>query len=132
MATLTAVRLPAARTVTIFDAPRPGNTEFAASVPCPVFRVVNNNDMVARLPLSLTYRHVGEVKYFDAQGLLHEDPALWERLKSRVQGHQQPFRDNMQLWRTGRFDSVAYNPVIGHSPMHYAMHCWSHLVAQGL
>ncbi|MBL4770641.1 MAG: lipase family protein [Planctomycetes bacterium] len=66
LATLAAIRLPGARTVTTFGAPRPGNAEFAASVLCPVFRVVNNNDMVARLPLSLTYRHVGEVKYFDA------------------------------------------------------------------
>lgn len=131
LATLAAKRLPGARTVYTFGAPRPGNQDFATSIPCAVFRVVNNNDMVARLPLSMTYRHVGELKYFDAKGKLHEDPALWDRLKSRVQGHQQQFRDNLKLWRTGRFDSVAYNPVIDHSPLHYALHTWNHLVSPG-
>jgi hypothetical protein len=130
LATLAAKRLPGAQTVTTFGAPRPGDQEFASSIPCPVFRVVNNNDMVARLPLSMTYRHAGELKYFDAKGELHEDPALWDRLKSRVQGHQQQFHDNLKLWRTGRFNSVAYNPLIDHSPLHYALHTWNHLVAQ--
>ncbi len=130
LATLAASRLGHAQTVTTFGAPRPGDSEFAAQVPCPVFRVVNNNDMVARLPLSMTYRHVGDLKFFDAKGELSQDPALWERLKSRVQGHQQQFRDNLSLWRTGRFDSVAYNPLIDHSPLHYALHAWNHLVAE--
>ncbi|MDF1838061.1 MAG: lipase family protein [Planctomycetota bacterium] len=128
LATLAAKRLPGARTVTTFGAPRPGNQEFADSIPCPVFRVVNNNDMVARLPLSMSYRHVGDLKYFDARGGLHEDPALWDRLKSRFQGHQQQFRDNWALWRTKRFDSVAYNPLIDHSPLHYALHAWNHVI----
>ena len=129
LATLAARRLPGAKTVTTLGAPRPGDAAFAESIPCPVFRVVNNNDMVTRLPLSMTYRHVGDLKYYDAKGALSEDPALWDRIKSRVQGHQQQFRDNLKLWRTGRFDSVAYNPLIDHSPLHYALHAWNHMVA---
>lgn len=53
------------------------------------WRVVNNNDVVTRLPLSRPgngYYHVGELTYLDADGGLVHDPSRWELFRSSVLG----------------------------------------------
>ena len=58
------------------------------------FRFVNNCDLVTRLPKRLMgYRHVGELKYFDENGVLKEDPSWWSRFVDRFQGR---FEDVME------------------------------------
>lgn len=51
------------------------------------WRVVNNNDVVARL-LGITYRHIGQVIYFDRRGHAHTrmpwGTKLWDGLAGRV------------------------------------------------
>lgn len=56
------------------------------------FRIVNNNDIVARVPPQIFgYSHVGKLKYFDTDGKLHSDGQLswwarfWDRLEGRVE-----------------------------------------------
>ena len=45
------------------------------------FRVVNRHDIVARIPPRLLrYRHVGLLRYLDADGELHDDLNFWERM----------------------------------------------------
>ena len=79
-----------------FGQPRVGDLLFAQTVDKRVkkryFRVVNNNDIVTRIP-SLQYRHVGNQLYFDARGDLHENviisllnpKAIWYRLQGYYQ-----------------------------------------------
>jgi len=44
------------------------------------FRVVNRHDIVARIPPRLMrYRHVGALRYLDADGDIHEDLNFWQR-----------------------------------------------------
>lgn len=74
-----------------FGQPRVGNKEFADwfnhLAKYRYFRVVNNNDIVARVPFFKGYAHVGEFKYFDSRGALREEDLtrsemLWDRMRS--------------------------------------------------
>lgn len=63
------------------------------------FRHVNNNDLVTRVPpRSFNYRHVGCLRYFDADGNLHDDIGWWNRFLDRVKGRLDDF---MQLHTDG-------------------------------
>lgn len=45
------------------------------------FRVVNRHDIVARIPPRLLrYRHVGRLRYLDAEGDIHDDLNFWQRM----------------------------------------------------
>ncbi len=56
------------------------------------FRFVNNNDIVTRIPKRIMgYRHVGQLKYFDENGDLKEDPSWWSRFLDRLQGRFDDF-----------------------------------------
>lgn len=75
-----------------FGQPRVGDTIFAQTIDKKVkkrfFRVVNNNDIVPRIP-RVKYQHVGNQLYFDALGTLHDNvviswlnpQAIWFRLQ---------------------------------------------------
>ncbi len=74
-----------------FGQPRVGNKEFAQWFnfisATRYFRVVNNNDVVARVPFYKGYEHVGKFCYFDAEGDLRGEKLtgtemFWDRLKS--------------------------------------------------
>jgi len=83
-----------------FGQPRVGDLLFAQTVDKRVkkrfFRVVNNNDIVTRIP-SIKYQHVGNQLYFDARGNLHENviisflnpKAIWYRLQGYYQNISQ-------------------------------------------
>ncbi|GAA3761000.1 pimeloyl-ACP methyl ester carboxylesterase [Spinactinospora alkalitolerans] len=53
-----------------------------------MFRFVNNSDIVAQVPPEPIYRHVAEMKYFDADGRMRDRaPSLMGGLADRVKGH---------------------------------------------
>ncbi|MFI5617638.1 lipase family protein [Streptomyces sp. NPDC051567] len=49
-------------------------------------RFVNNNDIVPHLPPEPVFTHVDALRYFDADGKLHESMPLIAKLKDRVKG----------------------------------------------
>jgi len=66
-----------------FGATRVGDTPFCdalrAGLAGRVFNFVNDGDFIPRLPpRAWGYDHVGEVKFFDAAGKLHEGEAMWQ------------------------------------------------------
>ena len=76
-----------------FGSPRVGSHRFAKQFNLDnnsVFRFVNNNDVVTRVPLSLTYSHVGSLMYFDSDGDFYKDNELkwwnifWDRLSGKL------------------------------------------------
>lgn len=85
-----------------FGQPRVGNPDFAdrfnMRIGGSAFRYVNNNDIVTRVPprqvpaLKLEYRHVGAMKYFDSEGVLHEDRARWFRFLDTLQATFDDFK----------------------------------------
>ena len=75
-----------------YGSPRVGDRRFARSVECwlgedRIFRVVNNNDVVARIPPWFAgYRHVGAARYITTDGRLVTSPAWWSVLWDRLRG----------------------------------------------
>lgn len=60
------------------------------------FRMVNNNDVVARVPPQVFgYSHIGTLKYFDHDGKLHSDGQLswWARFWDRIEGRIEDLLD---------------------------------------
>jgi triacylglycerol lipase len=67
-----------------FGSPRVGDRDFArhfdADMGQRTFRMVNDDDLVTRMPpRSLGYSHVGQLYYLDESGKLHTDPGYWYR-----------------------------------------------------
>lgn len=85
-----------------FGQPRVGDPDFAdrfnQRIGGCAFRYVNNNDIVTRVPprqvpaLKVEYRHVGAMKYFDSEGVLHEDRARWFRFLDTLQATFEDFK----------------------------------------
>ena len=74
-----------------FGHPRTGNKEFAESLdsalPGLVYRFVNNNDVVPRVPMrKMGYQHVGRFVYFTAKGTITNRISVWQRRLDRVKG----------------------------------------------
>lgn len=88
-----------------FGSPRVGNEDFARNFDADFYyqnyRVVNNNDVVPRIPFRwMNYRHVGVFKYFDATGKIN-DKVSWsqitlDRLKGRIDDFLDPGADGIK------------------------------------
>jgi len=123
LATLAHARSPGAGLVT-FGAPRAGDRAFAAAFPPRAWRVVNNNDLVPRLPTP-PYAHVGRLRYFDREGRLLASPRASTRLEDRLRGHVDRIADAFARWRRGEPAGVPFDPLVDHSPLRYAVLCWN-------
>lgn len=75
-----------------FGSPRVGDRDFERALNqdslARMFRFVNNNDLVTRVPpRELNYSHVGKLLYFDAKGdAMETDPSFWYRFLEGVKG----------------------------------------------
>ncbi len=74
-----------------FGSPRVGDKTFAdkfnANFKNQAFRMVNNNDVVTRVPLRVHgYRHVGQFWYIKSDGTLTDDIGWWSLELDRVKG----------------------------------------------
>ena len=84
VATLATRRFGSGSALYTFGSPRPGNRDFAQGMSAGVFRFVNHNDVVPRLPppgLMLKYRHVGTLKYITHDGRLRNRCTLRGQLR---------------------------------------------------
>ena len=79
-----------------YGQPRTGDRTFARSFDADfkslLFRFVNNNDVVPRVPPRAgIYSHVGTFLYFDVEKKLRADEAFWFRLLDNVKGAKEDF-----------------------------------------
>jgi len=109
LATLAGALLPPVRAVLNFGSPRVGDASFRDAYPVPLWRVLNNNDFVPRIPPSGPFRHAGRLVYIDSGGRFRERTERWERVLDGLTG---------QIDRGG--DAV--DAIVDHSPLHYAIH----------
>ncbi len=101
LATLAGVRLLAdgydVPAVYTFGSPRVGDLDFYAGYRPVNYRVVNNDDLVAHIPLEtmilavrpfglrqFTYKHVGTLEYLDRHGKLGEGMSGWDAKKEFI------------------------------------------------
>lgn len=116
-----------------FGSPRVGDERFrrrlaALGLEGRTFRVVNDSDVVARVPPEVLYRHVGRLKFIDAQGALHhldDEPhvPLGERLTGRVRRlfSAAPFVASS----LGRLKVPVPKSLADHAPVYYTAHLWN-------
>ena len=73
-----------------FGQPRTGDVAFGnrydTELGDKTWRFVNNRDIVTRLPpRELFYAHVGQLMFFDKQGVLHHDEHFWNKFLMEVE-----------------------------------------------
>lgn len=98
-----------------FGQPRVGGKTFARNfdLDCKprMFRFVNNNDVVTRVPTRKTgFRHVGQILMFDAFGRLQTDLHFWNHFLDRVIG------------RVADLGKSGTDGIHDHSMTHYIKH----------
>lgn len=74
-----------------FGHPRTGDKEFAhgldSALPGSIYRFVNNNDVVPRVPLrKMGFKHVGRFVYFKSNGKVTIRISVWQLRLDRVKG----------------------------------------------
>ncbi len=121
------IRFPARGLVT-FGSPRVGDRDFRDTHPVPTWRVVNNNDLVCRIPPPVAYRHVGERVYIDRHGRTRLGTTRWERTVDEAAGHGDQAARVLEQWRRGERDAVVWDAIVDHSPLHYAIHAWNGMI----
>jgi len=67
-----------------FGSPRVGDKHFVRFLPFPVFRVVNNLDLMVTMPTPWKWRHAGRHLLIDARGRLLTSPNPWDRIPAML------------------------------------------------
>lgn len=67
-----------------FGSPRLGDKRLVRSLPCPVFRVVNNLDLMVTMPTPWKWRHMGQHYLINVGGRLLKNPKAWTRLPAML------------------------------------------------
>ena len=81
--------------LTTFGSPRVGTRSFVKNIKTPHHRVVNNNDVVTKVPLFLMgYKHHGLLTYINFYGNIRT-LTLWQMIKDRWRG-----------WRSDALDGI--------------------------
>lgn len=145
LATIAAARYAAVNPVQglyTFGSPRVGNAVFAATMPGNVYRVVNNNDIVTRLPPEIAgYVHVGDTRFIDAQGEFADNALAGDSLTRQVaqlfaglagsvlkQTDGRKFQLPQFIARLRSLDlEVPDNALNDHAPANYACRIWNNL-----
>ena len=107
-----------------FGAPRIGGKRLAESTQklnTPLFRVVHDNDMIARLPTPPFYRHIGSTYFLTSSAELVIDPTSSKKRESRLSGHGEYMkRLYNEHWAKGDLNAIPSDYFADHSPRLYA------------
>ncbi|HEY0547937.1 MAG TPA: lipase family protein [Pyrinomonadaceae bacterium] len=92
------------------------------------FRIVNNSDIIARVPPRILYTHVGSMKFIDNAGHLHhiEDESQILSDVNAVQASQ-PLLQRLQFLGHAfkGFKLILPGFLADHAPVYYALHMWN-------
>ncbi len=113
-----------------FGSPRVGDREFGEKFIVNAYRFVNGKDIVTKVPPAGMYNHVGELKYIDNNGNIHDDanqsPKWTDEIEDKIKGL---FNSPGQLGNL--FDEVLIDPIVDHVPTLYAIHIWNNIPLVG-
>jgi hypothetical protein len=111
-----------------YGSPRIGDDVFKAKynalgLGAVTFRFINNQDVVPKIPPGTPYKHVGQVKFIDANGQLHdqrihESEGGLEHLLGLI-GHK-----GLKLLEDWLEQTVPA-PFADHAPVYYGTHIWN-------
>lgn len=127
LATLCAVRYGKVQGVYSFGSPRVGNDVFKENFDVRIYRIVNNDDIVARVPPPGAYVHVGELKFIDSDGIIQDH--MIEKERSVNQRPDETYgQENTNPEKTN--SSAGFVPAAfrDHVPLLYAVHIWNNII----
>jgi hypothetical protein len=127
LATLCAGRYGHVQGVYTFGSPRVGNEAFREKYDVITYRIVNNDDIVARVPPQGAYRHVGELKFIDNDG------TLWDHMieKERSIKKRPDETYGQKTTNPPKKNSLAgFVPAVfrDHVPLLYAVYLWNNII----
>lgn len=117
LATLAARDAGRFASVYTFGQPRVGDKIFASQYKMLIsehFRVVHNNDIVARIPSAWRFHHVGKELYADRRGVLHRNISAWETLRDRLLGRLDSIASLFTSSRLGPTDGIKDHAMSGY------------------
>jgi len=123
LATLAAQRYGKVRGLYTYGSPRVGDRDFKDGFPIKTYRLVNNNDIVTRVPPPWLYQHVGDLKHIDSQGLIHEDS---DKVMNGIQMEISSCLNSLEGMTAG-LDALIPEAIVDHVPTLYATHIWNNI-----
>jgi triacylglycerol lipase len=114
MATIIAARLNTANFIVdglyTYGSPRVGNESFKESLDVPHYRFVNNSDDVTKIPFyHWGYRHHGDLRYINSDGVVELGTNVWKRFLDRLKGRWDGFKNK------DYFDGLADHSITGYA-----------------
>lgn len=126
LATLAAQRYNNVRGLYTYGSPRVGDLDFKNGFVRREYRFVNNNDIVTKLPPPPFYHHVGDLKYIDGQGLIHENSGTWGEAVIDIQGWIPSLSSSLEQWKVSLGDVIP-EAIVDHVPTLYSTHIWNNI-----
>ena len=126
LATLAADRYGNVQGLYTFGSPRVGDRDFKRDFKVKAHRIVNNSDIVTKVPPSGMFRHVGELKFIDSDGVIHDHTGCGEEEKNENPEEFKNIFNALSLNGKGVTDALL-DPLIDHIPTFYAIHIWNSL-----
>ena len=130
LATLAADRYGKAQGLYTFGSPRVGDPDFKKDFNMNACRFVNNSDIVTKVPPSGMFRHVGELKFIDSDGIIHDDTDYREEVNDASQRDLKKIFNPINLTAKGFADTLL-DPLIDHAATFYAIHIWNSIPEVG-
>ena len=127
LATLCAGRYGNVQGVYTFGSPRVGNEIFKENFDVNTYRIVNNDDIVARVPPPGAYVHVGELKFIDNDGTIRDDMIEKER-PSKKRPDETYGQENTSLPKKTSFAGFVLAAFRDHVPLLYIVHLWNNII----
>jgi triacylglycerol lipase len=128
LATLAADRCPYAAGVYTIGSPRVGDSDFRDRYHVQAHRIVNNSDIVAKVPPKGFYRHVGEIRFIDDHGRVHDRMALAKQENSQIEHEPRDNYESGDQFRGG-LQGLVPDAFRDHVPLIYTVHLWNHLIS---
>ena len=127
LATLSADRYDNVQAVYTFGSPRVGNQVFKEKFDINTYRVVNNDDIVSRVPPPGTYIHVGELKFIDSEGYVG-DHLIEKEYPIEKQPDERYGQKNTSRQKKNSFAGFVPSAFRDHVPLLYAIHLWNNII----
>jgi hypothetical protein len=115
--------------VYFFGSPRVGNDGFKEKLNVNIYRIVKNDDIVARVPPPGTYLHVGELKFIDSDSIIRDQMIARERPadEPRDGTYAQENTDPQSRNSFAGFVPSAFRDQV---PLLYAVHLWNNVIEE--
>jgi len=110
-----------------FGSPWVGDEDFEENVSVNVYRIVNDEDIVSRLPSLGVFVYVGELKFIDGDGIIRDKMDEKEYINEPPQDYSYG-RQNTDRPKKNSFKGFVPAPFRDHVPVLYAVHLYNSLI----